>query len=471
MLPTELARSTRLLFALLLAVPVCAADQPKPDASPRLVAIHVPKSFSVSQMSSPTLFFELEGADLSPLDQRAVVLSLVDAEGRAVDAVFTHVPLLSDLMLGNTMVGLRAFDSKVAGGAYRLCGNIAGSLTGVCADIFFQMVELTPCQQAFIAASLENPSFGCACRRGEIRHDPAAQPDGSLGAFTELVGGNRFGPFARTDAQNGTHTSVYKFEAHFEIEIVNDPGVRQPCSQDEWRQLAMTFLCSEGQFVNSTHRFLAGTPDQFEIPLRNPQTGRAVPYNPKPTHADQLTLDGHGYRVPGESRSPSVTGTLKAHDSPNTVHWLDVPGFWQASLAKLGRLAPVEVDTFFRSFVHGSAGQPDCDLYFGARTGIPAGGAGGDAELLQTPVQRSCRAQVLEGPRSFRTCATRTRAQVEAAETAELETYFRDACPFPCRRIVDLTARVSADVCHTTWGEAGRWTDVEYTVRCDRAVW
>jgi hypothetical protein len=151
------------------------------------------------------------------------------------------------------------------------------------------------------------------------------------------------------------------------------------------------------------------------------------------------------------------------------VHWLDAPGFSQAALANWGPMAPVEIDFFFHSFVHGSAGQPDCDLFFGVRSRIPAGGVGGEASLLEPPALRSCRAEVLEGPRKFRTCATGTRAQVEAAETAELERYFRDACPYPCKRVIALTARVTADACRTTWGETGRWTDVEYTVRCERA--
>jgi hypothetical protein len=477
---TPLGRAA-LCAGLVLAGGSLAAQPPEgPEPEPPvLTAILVPEVFKADEVAHRVMLFGVEGKDLTPGDTTPIFLWLKDAEGEEVEAVFTHEPTVDDLVFGRGQVGLDVIASGLPPGRYEVCGAIASLTRAVTACSFFQVAlpPLSPCELAWVLAVRDHPDFGCQCRSGAIRAAPADSPDSSLGQFTAAAGGNHFGEFHQGDVSAATLTSNFKFEAHFEVDIVNDPGRPQQCSDAEWQRLTLA-LCDEGQMADYSIHLRARTQREEAIAGRH-QTEtnsvgrrRLVPYDPMPRHDNQMTWDGHGYRVPGSSLSPAVSGNLKSHDAPNLIHWLDAPGLTQAPGARMRAVAPAYQDTFFWSFVHaGGGGNGDCDCTYGLRTGVvDADGSAGASSVIRPVDCAGCQGAVLEGPRTFRACYTKvfTRSAIEAAERREIGGLFRDSCVLPCHARIDVTATLdrAAGMCQDLSGRFGVWADIRYTASC-----
>lgn len=364
---------------------------PEKSVRPRLTALRVPAVFEATELLAHTMYFAIEGQDLSPLLTDAVTLSLLDGDGNPVEAVFTNAVTVQDLIFGRETVGLSVVESELAAGDYQLCADIRpfNNAAAICASFELLYLGLTPCQEDFLQAIKDHPDFGCRCKNAKVHINPKSSPDGSLGKFSPIVGGNTFGSFKKgyvhplfgRPPKGGfkpmTVTSVMKFEAHFEAEAVNAPAKPKRCAEKEWQALIAGFLCAEGQDINNTIVLRAGTAQEKKYPMIGPDPDKEgqkkpFPYTTKSKDPKQFTPDGHGYRIGGDSAGTSIKGKLKAYDATLLVHWLDAPGLANKSEIKHRPTIPEYQDSRFHVFLHGSSKQEkdNCDCYFDTRTGV-----------------------------------------------------------------------------------------------------
>ena len=233
------------------------------------------------------------------------------------------------------------------------------------------------------------PTIGCRCKSASIRMDPADTNHGSLGAFTDTVGGAKYGPYHNTDNAAGTYTSVYKFEPHFEIEIINRPDKPDGTEAAAWAEIEKIFpaLCGEGQKINGTATMNKGLPGEKAVPMEVevPLGTESFPYEDT-TDPAKFTWDGHGYRVTGDSPSPKIKGAVKAWEN-NIIHWLNSPGYAAKRQVRINPAVPISQKNQFHAFVHGTTGkdEDDCDCFFGLETGVVGANGAEPSVVLKKP--------------------------------------------------------------------------------------
>jgi hypothetical protein len=355
--------------------------------APVVTAVQLPAMFEADPSDRRGLYFVVRGADLDPASTERVQLALRDESGTAVRARFSHEPTVQDLFFGDGEVVLDVIGSALTPGKYEICAALASNPTQlVCGAFQFLLAGRTPCERKFLEVVEQNPGFGCRCDVGLVRVEPTEKPDGALGEF---VSGNSFGSVHEGNLTAARITSAFKYEAHFAVELVNDPGVPPECSAAEWFDLAVRLLCTQGQDTNRTTTFRVGAPDETAFDKQD-ATGRSFPYDSRKRRPESFAQDGHGYRIPGASQQEeALRGVLKAHEAgPGRVHWLDAPGIHRRAPGGLRGLVPSRQDSFFRMFVTGSTGREgdDCACFVGLRTGVVDGqGAAQPSTVLVEP--------------------------------------------------------------------------------------
>lgn len=379
--------ATALAVALLL-VAACArmaAEETEPPARPPLkpqfTAIAAPDEFGVGDPNGFMLLVFVDGEDLDPLLDTPVLFSITTGPGQPLEVPASNAVTIGDVALGGGAVGFD-FSDVEAKGDIRICVAAEGVLGRPCTTVALFDTDVEPASNA-LAGEIRNrdalrtvlrqryPNIGCRCTGKEIKIDRTKRPDGSsLAKFSTAIGGNRLGPHAAGNVQSTPKfTSTMKFEAHFTYAIINEP--QQGNIPDEaWTiiQQGMVALCTEGQNVNQTTVFNAGTPQQLSMNEKKDDT--EYPYDTS-KGADKLTKDGWGYVVQVRSGNPELKGLLKAYDTPDIIHWVDAPGLNNRPSRALKGFEPFHMDAFFHAFVHGSPSNAtnNCDCYFGIRTG------------------------------------------------------------------------------------------------------
>ncbi len=376
-----------------------AYAQPIERPTPLLTGIDAPERFELNRLGNLTLYVGVESQDIDPRAPGEVVVYVTNRAGEVLDVPVLNSLTPQDLVFGHNQVAIEiGFAARSRGERFpvRICARSDTIPGNPCAvvDLFDQgspLDEPTKNNKELIdLLKKEYPEMGCRCKSGAIRLDPGDANHGSLGAFTDIVGGKQYGEYHLTDKTKSTYTSVYKFEPHFEIEITKPPSKPEGMDAAEWSEVEKLFplLCPEGQEENHTITFKIGKADQEERPKKvKTATGdKEYPYA-ETTEPDKLTWDGHGYRETGRSKEPPVDGALKAHEK-NIIHWLDAPGLFAKPKDKFENLLPMSQKAYFHSFVHGTTGKDEdsCDCYFGMNTGVvDADGAAQASVLLKKP--------------------------------------------------------------------------------------
>lgn len=332
--------------------------------SPALTAINVPVEVVYSPLRPQQILVEVVGEGLDPTDATVVEISLLDAlEGAPVEVVLTNTITLSDVAVSDGIVAIDVFTLPLPEGDYEVCAEAEGLEALDCVPLGIREAQPSPCEIAFHKLQEAHPDFGCRCDSGDIRRAATESPDGTLGTLSAAVGGNTLGAFDDGNLnKNATVSSLFKFEPHFTVEIVNDPGMPEECSEQEWAELAIG-LCSQGQDLNKTLTLKLGTPDE-QTESTDRTTGDQIPYDPRPEA--EMRQDGWGYTQEATSGSSAVTGKVKSHDAPNIIHWLDAPGMHSGTSADWLPWLPVKKEHYFHSYVHGTTGRDEdsCDCYF-----------------------------------------------------------------------------------------------------------
>ncbi len=386
--------------------PVAVEDSGPPEwppLNPQLTAIMAPDAFGIGDPNGFMLLVFVDGEDLDPRVDTPVQFNLATSSGEPVEAPPSHAITVGDIALGDGLVGFD-FSDVEANGDIRIC-VVADGVDGMpCTTVALFDTDVGV-ESEGVKKKIRNrdtmrnllykryPKIGCRCTGSEIKIDGKKSPDGKLGKFSKNIGGNRLGPYHAGNTQSTLRiTSTMKFEAHFTYAIINEPG-QGAYSNDVWKIIkeGMSALCTEGQNINRTLTFNAGT--KHEVKMNNEKTevkknkeevATEYPYA-KTKDASKFSQDGWGYVVQSSSGNPEVTGRLKAYDPPDIVHWIDAPGLNNRPTKVFKRLVPFHQDTFFHAFLHGSPSIPanNCDCYFGLRTGrADAKGAAQSPQIL-----------------------------------------------------------------------------------------
>lgn len=372
------------------------AAQPAEIGAPLLTGVNAPRSFELNRYQSLIMHVGVEAQNVDPSSDGEIVVFVTDLKGNIIEVPVFNTLRPSAFLHGKTDVAIAIGHAATWIGERRAVMVCARSETipgTPCAvvELYSRGNPLdTPTKDnAELIAVLKKkfPGIGCRCKSGAIRLAPADTNHGTLGAFTDVVGGAQYGPFHKTDAAAGTLTSVYKFEPHFEIEILNAPAKPDGLDAAAWSDVEKAFpvLCSEGQRINSTLTLARGKTDEKKIDEEAKDAAGATKKYPYELteDPDKMTWDGHGYRAPSDSGSATIKGALKAWDR-NIIHWLDAPGIAAADKKVMARAAPSSQSSNFHAFVHGTTGKDEdnCDCYFAMETGIVDANADAAASVL-----------------------------------------------------------------------------------------
>ena len=396
--------SCKLFRKVLLTVPVVlgisvAAAQPVDEGVPRLVGIRAPESFELNDPRNMALFVAIEAENVDPMADGQISVTVSDRAGRPLEVPVLNTLSPLDLFFGRNEIAIQIGYAASFRGMHfpvRICAHGDAMEGDPCAVVELldqgDPIEKPKKGREEYVARLKElfPDIGCRCKSGTVRMDPADTNHGSLGSFGAALGGAAYGPFHQSDAAAGTETSVYKFEPHFEIEIINPPKKPDGMDEKNWSAIEklLPALCEEGQKVNGTTTIKRGTPAEDSAPLKDKTVTpeKEYPYEDT-TDETKFTWDAHGYRQPGKSADPDITGAMKAYDT-NVIHWLDAPGLTAKPTATMKRYGPMSQKNQFLSFVHGTTGKDEdnCDCFFGIESGVvDANGKAGPSVLLKKP--------------------------------------------------------------------------------------
>ncbi|MCP4330101.1 MAG: hypothetical protein GY791_16875 [Alphaproteobacteria bacterium] len=357
-----------------------AGPPDRPPLKPEFTAITAPDEFGVGDPNGFMLLVFVDGQDLDPLLETPVLFNITASSGQPIDAPPSNAVTIGDVALGGGVVGFDFSDIE-AKGDITVCAAAEGVAGKPCTTVALFDAEIEALSD-LVQTEIRNrdtlrrllrrrfPNIGCRCTGKEVKIDRTKRPDGNLGSFSNNLGGNRLGPHRAGNVRSTPRfTSTMKFEAHFTYAIINEP--QQGAIPDgAWQgiQQGMVALCSEGQNINSTITFNAGT--QNQVAKNKKKDGTDYPYDTS-KDASKLTTDGWGYVVQARSSNREITGRLKSYEAPDIVHWIDAPGLNNRPTRALKGLEPFHMDAFFHVFLHGSPSVPanNCDCYFGLRTG------------------------------------------------------------------------------------------------------
>lgn len=353
--------------------------------APAITAVRISPEHQ-PDVATPAFGGTVEGVGLPVGSTDLVQLELRNQEGGRVDARFISIPTIGAVALGAGTFTLHSLN--LAPGKYQVCAALS-KMTPVCAQIWLQQQDprKRTCRDKFLVAMQANPKFGCRCERGEIRLGNT-RPDGHLGQFVQgnlPLGSNMTGPYARGSVKGARLTSTFKFEAHFEVQAVNDPGRPQECSEIEWAALTYSHLCPELQLKNETIVRNEGLPG--ETVAHASSGGTVAPYDSGANAALLTDGDGYGYQYPVRLNDENVRGWIKAYE-PGIVHWIDGPGISFQPGQDFAGDEPMHQDISFLSYVHGSSGldQDNCDCRFAIRSAIiDANGRAREPQVLKQP--------------------------------------------------------------------------------------
>jgi hypothetical protein len=353
------------------------------EDQPMLTVVDAPSTFRLNDLPDLALFVRVEAINIGPLTEGMIDISVSDLAGAPIGVPILNRLSATDLFFGRDLVAIEiGYASPIRGSSFPvlICASSKVLPGNPCAVVQL-LDDGNPLDRQIKAKEelqkllKENfPGIGCRCKSAVIRMEPANASHGTLGTFTLLAGGVQYGEFHGTNNSNGTFTSVYKFEPHFEIEILNRPPKPAGFSEDGWTFLQSTFpaLCDEGQNVNGTTTTRKGLPDEKSVFIERETlvATESFPYEDT-TDPKKFTQDGQGYRSTGQSLSPSVQGRIKTWDA-NIIHWLDAPGFASKPQAIVRKAIPISQKNQFHAFVHGTTGkdEDDCDCFFGLETGV-----------------------------------------------------------------------------------------------------
>ncbi|MBO6757808.1 MAG: hypothetical protein JJ902_15850 [Roseibium sp.] len=349
---------------------------------PLLIGVDAPDVFETSNLGPYQLLVGIEAQDLSPLIDADIQVQVLDMDGRPIEVPISNTLTPVDILFGDSLIGIDIRHAIPFGGSrfpVKVCAfseKIAGNPCAV-VDLFDAGSPLDEVVKDYkdLVEKIKKmfPGIGCRCKAGVIRMSAKQKNHGGLGTFTNVVGGASYGPYHRTDKAKKLITSTYKFEPHFEIEIVNRPKKPGGLDAKTWAALETVFpyLCPEGQRLNGTHTFHAGTPREVKLHKKQKVGQNTVEFPYKETEdIKKFIWDAHGYRQTGKGKT-TVKGNVKAHDK-NIVHWLDAPGLNMKGQKVFLKISPVHAQYYFHSFVHGSTGKKgdNCDCFFGLKTGV-----------------------------------------------------------------------------------------------------
>ncbi|MBD1545144.1 hypothetical protein [Roseibium aggregatum] len=372
--------------------------RPAEPGEPVLTGVDAPERFELGNPNDLTLLVGIETENLSPLLDAEIFVRVFDMWGKPIEVPVLNTLSARDILYGDKLIGIdigHALQYRGERFSVKICAyskQITGKPCSV-VDLYDRGSPLDePVKDQKILIDLVKkrfPGIGCRCKSGVIRLSAKDTSHGSLGKFTAVTGGPNYGPYHATDKVKKLINSNFKFEPHFEIEILNRPDKPKGMDAEIWSLYEKMFpsLCTEGQRVNGTTVFNAGTPAKREYDVKETVGGNTVkkPYT-ETKDTSKFTWDAHGYRVPGTGRR-TVTGDVKAHEK-NIVHWLDTPGLNQKDQSHFVGLGPAYANNFFHSFVHGTTGKDadNCDCFFGVQTGVVDANADAQApKILKKP--------------------------------------------------------------------------------------
>ena len=349
----------------------------KDSPRPLLTAIDGPTEFVVGDLDQLYLFLSVDGKNISLGEGLPIEFQVAQEEGKKIPVEFTNNLTSDHIYYDNAEVGIifTEPDSSLYDGNLKICASSEGMKGNPCITVSLSFYSpfrgLLNVQDNIRRLKKLIPAIACKCKSGTIRRLEGDKSHGGLGTFTTLLGGDKYGTYHIGDVNTDGMTSVFKFEPHFEIEIIGlPPNKPEHIPQAEYNELLkiLPYLCKEGQRINGTFVRTKSSGDIEKIPYEN-ELGEKFSYKVSKAKKD-FTLDRHGYQATiGELRKEQISGNIKVHDN-RIIHWLDAPGFVNVPAGQKKGREPKYADMYFHAFVHGSTGKTEdnCNCYMGVRS-------------------------------------------------------------------------------------------------------